>query len=60
MSKAKAVSSKTHTRLQLNDYANQHNSNNKAFKADMKNKERHEKYTFDYDYSYCWNSKDDF
>jgi len=60
MAKSKGVSSKTHTRQQLNDYADQHNPNNKAFKADMKNKESHEKATFDYDYSYCWNSKDDF
>lgn len=29
----KKVSSKTHTKQQLNDYANQHNPNNKAFKA---------------------------
>lgn len=60
MAKSKGVSSKTHTRQQLNDYADQHNPNNKAFKADMKNRESHEKDTFDYDYSYCWNSKDDF
>lgn len=27
------VSSKTHTQQQLDDYANQHNPNNKAYKA---------------------------
>lgn len=60
MAKAKGVSSKTHTKQQLNDYANQHNPNNKAFRANKENKERQEKVPFDYDYSYCWNSKDDF
>lgn len=33
----KGVSSKTHTQQQLNDYANQHNPNNKAYKANQKN-----------------------
>lgn len=33
MAKKKRVSSKTHTQAQLNDYANQHNPNNKAYKA---------------------------
>lgn len=33
MSKKKGVSSKTHTQAQLNDYANQCNPNNKAYKA---------------------------
>ena len=60
MSKSKGVSSKTHTKQQLDDYANQHNPNNKAYWANKENMERHEKVTFDYDYSYCWNSKDDF
>lgn len=31
MAKNKGVSSKTHSVKQLNDYANQHNPNNKAF-----------------------------
>lgn len=31
------VSSKTHTWQQLNDYANQHNPNNKAYKAKQQN-----------------------
>ena len=33
MAKKKGVSSKTNTQAQLNDYANQHNPNNKAYKA---------------------------
>ena len=38
MSKKGGVSSKTHTRQQLNDYANQHNPNNKAYKANKENR----------------------
>lgn len=37
MAKKKVVSSKTHTQQQLNDYANQHNPNNKAYKANKAN-----------------------
>lgn len=37
MAKNKRVSSKTHTRKQLNNYANQHNPNNKAYKANQNN-----------------------
>lgn len=33
----KGVSSKTHTQNQLNDYANQHNPNNKAYEARIAN-----------------------
>lgn len=33
MSKGKGVSGKTHTTQQLNDYANQNNPNNKAYRA---------------------------
>lgn len=33
MAKNKGVSSKTHTQKQLDDYANQNNPNNKAYKA---------------------------
>lgn len=33
MAKKKGVSSKTHTKKQLDDYANQHNPNNPAYKA---------------------------
>lgn len=37
MSKSKGVSGKTHTKQQLDDYANQHNPNNKAYQARKKN-----------------------
>lgn len=37
MAKKNGVSSKTHTQKQLDDYANQHNPNNKAFKARVAN-----------------------
>ena len=33
MAKSKGVSGYTHTQKQLNDYANQHNPNNRAYKA---------------------------
>ena len=38
MAKSKSVSSKTHTKQQLDDYANQHNPNNKAYNASILNK----------------------
>lgn len=38
MAKKKGVSSKTHTQAQLNDYANQNNPNNKAYKARKDNR----------------------
>lgn len=34
---SKKVSSKTHTKQQLNNYANQNNPNNKAYKANVDN-----------------------
>lgn len=37
MAKKKVVSSKTHTKKQLDDYANQNNPNNKAYKARVQN-----------------------
>lgn len=37
MAKNKVVSAKTHTKQQLDDYANQHNPNNKAYKARVEN-----------------------
>ena len=37
MAKKKGVSSKTHTQKQLDDYANQNNPNNKAYKARIAN-----------------------
>ena len=36
----KKVSSRTHTQQQLDDYANQHNPNNKAYKANQANKSK--------------------
>ena len=40
MAQKKGVSGKTHTAKQLNDYANQHNLNNKAYAARMANQAR--------------------
>ena len=37
MAKAKGVSGKTHTKQQLNHYANQNNPNNKAYRANAAN-----------------------
>lgn len=42
MAQKKGVSGKTHTRQQLNDYANQHNPNNKAYKANKANQGKQE------------------
>lgn len=39
MAKSKGVSSKTHTKQQCDDYANKHNPNNKAYWAEMQNKQ---------------------
>ena len=39
MANSKSVSSKTHTKQQLNDYANQHNPNNKAYMANKVNQQ---------------------
>ena len=39
MAKSKGVSSKTHTKQQLDNYANQHNPNNKAYKANIVNQQ---------------------
>lgn len=36
----KGVSGKTHTKAQLDDYANQHNPNNKAYQADKENRSK--------------------
>lgn len=41
---AKKVSSKTHTQKQLDDYANQHNPNNKAYKARTDNDKKTKKF----------------
>lgn len=40
MAKKNAVSSKTHTQKQLDDYANQHNPNNKAYQARIANEQK--------------------
>ncbi len=40
MAKRKGVSGKTHTKQQLNDYANQNNPNNKAYRARRTNEEK--------------------
>ena len=40
MAKRKGVSSKTHTPKQLDDYANQNNPNNKAYKSRMANEKQ--------------------
>lgn len=37
MSKSKGVSSSTHSQQQRNDYANQHNPNNRAYVANNNN-----------------------
>ena len=37
MSKGHGVSSHTHTQQQLDDYANQHNPNNHAYRDDLNN-----------------------
>lgn len=43
MIRMKSVLSKTHTQQQLNDYANQHNPNNKAYKARVSNDQKTKK-----------------
>lgn len=40
MAKKKGVSGKTHSLQQVNDYANQHNPNNKAYKANEANQKQ--------------------
>lgn len=40
MAKRKGVSGKTHAKQQLNDYANQNNPNNKAYRARRTNEEK--------------------
>lgn len=43
MASQKKVSSKTHTQKQLDDYANQHNPNSKAYQARVANDKRTKK-----------------
>lgn len=45
MAKKKGVSSKTQTKKQLDDYANQNNPNNKAYKARVANDKNTKKYS---------------
>lgn len=40
MARTKGVSGKTHTKAQVNNYANQHNPNNPAFVANKRNEEK--------------------
>ena len=40
MAKAKSVSGKTHTKAQLDAYANQNNPNNKAYAANKANQQK--------------------
>ena len=59
MAKSNKVSPKTHSRQQCNDYANQHNPNNKSYKANQENmRNQKERCPYDIDYSYCF-CKDD-
>ena len=48
MAKNKGVSGRTHTKQQLDDYANQHNPNNKAYKANATNRENQSKRNEEY------------
>lgn len=43
MPKCKGVSSKTHTQKQCDDYSNQHNPNNRAYKARVENEQKYSK-----------------
>lgn len=58
MSKSRRVSGKIHTEKQLDDYANQNNPNNKAFKArqcnDAKLKGEKSKHYLDYGIDFEW------
>ena len=38
--RGKGVSGKTHTKAQLDNYANQHNPNNRAYKANQENQSK--------------------
>lgn len=48
MAKKKGVSGKTHIKKQLDDYANQNNPNNKAYKANKENRsvQKNKRYDF--------------
>ena len=55
MSKGNGVSGYTHTKEQLDDYANQHNPNNSAYQSDWDN---HSNQLNPNNEEY-WNSRDD-
>ena len=66
MAKTKGVSGRTHTKAQLDDYANQHNPNNKAYVARMKNeaatsskKRKNDKYDYGIIEGECYGWCDD-
>lgn len=46
MAKTRRVSSKTHTQKQLDDYANQNNPNNKAYRARVANDTANKRLSF--------------
>ena len=52
MARKKGVSGKTHTAQQLNDYANQHNPNSKAYKARVANQKQMSKKKNRKDFAY--------
>lgn len=52
MANGKGVSSKTHTKQQLDAYANQHNPNNKAYKANIVNQQKTKSYSKKKKYDY--------
>lgn len=65
MAKSKRVSSKTHTQAQLNDYANQNNPNNAAYRARKINEKANKKRSSSYDCVadldwYCFSNPFDF
>ncbi len=43
MKERKVVSAKTHTQKQIDDYANQHKPNNKAYQAGIANEKKYRK-----------------
>ena len=59
MSKSRGVSGKTHTKQQLDDYSNQNNPNNKAYKARQSNeakfkREKKNRHYVDYGIDFEW------
>lgn len=64
--KKKGVSGKTHTKAQLDNYANQNNPNNKAHKANKQNQKRQKETGNEYPFAamelpwYCYSNPYDF